>query len=348
MLRAQPRNVPASRSAWWCAGALVLVSACASFGRPGAASSAPTTPAHDETDSSAAAGTLLPDTPAADRFMVRLGDLLQRPRTLGDPRRRSSIDALERTLVDLGLEAPERIEHVATDPATGEGYALVNLIAHLRPRAPRRFVLATHFDTRPWSDEEPDEADRHHPVPGANDGTSGLAVILELVPVLARTLPADVGMTVVLFDGEELGRPGHGGYCKGSRYVARSLRAGEPSVLGTAELGIVLDMVGDADLRILMEPTSLETHPTLVEHVWQAAADAGHDAFVSQVGPTPILDDHTFLSEAGIPSILLIDYDYPAWHTRGDTEQRVSGTSMQVVADVVLRSLLAWYAPAGS
>jgi glutaminyl-peptide cyclotransferase len=283
-------------------------------------------------------------TPTADSLLSRLHALMLLPRNLGDPRRDASIAALEAILLELGLDPVERLEHIASDPATGEGYALVSLIAHLRPQAPRRFVLATHFDTRPWADEEPDEADRAHPVPGANDGTSGLAIIVELVPVLARTLPAEVGMTVVLFDGEELGRPGHGGYCKGSRALARALLAGDFPAVARAELGIVLDMVGDTDLELLIEPSSLAAHPELVRHVWTTASAAGHAAFVPTVGPTTIIDDHTFLSEAGIPSILLIDYDYAHWHTRGDTPERVSGLSLQIVADVVLRSLDRWYA----
>jgi glutaminyl-peptide cyclotransferase len=300
----------------------------------------PTSP--EPTPTSSLAGAPLPDTPSAQELMNALHALMELPRTLGDPRRRASIDALEATLVELGLDPIERIEHVAPDPATGEPHELVNLIGHLRPQASRRFVLATHFDTRPWADEEPDEADRIHPVPGANDGTSGLAVILELVPVLARRLPSDVGMTVVLFDGEELGRPGHGGYCAGSRQVARAIEAGELETLAHAELGIVLDMVGGVDPRLRVEPGSLETHPKLVRHVWSTAAAAGHDAFDPQLGPR-ILDDHTFLSEAGIPSILVIDYTYEPWHTRSDTVEHVSGQSMQTVADTVLRSLLAWY-----
>jgi glutaminyl-peptide cyclotransferase len=320
---------------------ILLASSCAAGPRPDAVHLG--AGAHSLEAADTTTGDLSPDTPSAEEFSKRLRALMQLPRALGDPRRHTSIDALQDMLVELGVDSVERVAHVASDPATGGGYDLVNLIAHFRPQAARRFVLATHFDTRPWADEEPRESDRAHPVPGANDGTSGLAIIFELIPVLARMLPADIGMTVVLFDGEELGRPGHGGYCKGSRHVAASIEAGELAVLASSELGIVLDMVGDADLRILIEPGSLEDHPTLVEHIWQTASAAGHDAFVPRVGPTRILDDHTFLSNAGVASVLLIDYEYPFWHTRHDTEERVSGRSMQVVADVVLRSLLAWY-----
>ena len=302
------------------------------------------TPANETTPPRPVTGAFLLDTPSAEALAQRLHALMQLPRSLGDPQRHRSIDALEHELHALGIEVTERVEHVASDPATGEGYALTTVLAHLHPSATRRFVLATHFDTRPWADEEPNEADRLHPVPGANDGTSGLAIVVELAAVFARTLPPELGMTVALFDGEELGRPGHGGYCKGSRYVANAIAAGDLPTLARAELGIVLDMVGDAELELLIEPSSLAAHPTLVRHVWETASATGHQAFADRVGATTIIDDHTFLSQAGIPSILLIDYEYDYWHTRRDTEDRVSGQSMRIVADVVLRSIRSWYA----
>jgi Zn-dependent M28 family amino/carboxypeptidase len=205
-------------------------------------------------------------------------------------------------------------------------------------------VLATHFDTRPWADEEEDVALRDRPVPGANDGTSGVAVVLELVPLFVRALPEDVGLSVVLFDGEELGRPGQGGYCMGSRHLAAAIEAGEHPLLARAELGIVLDMVGDADLRIPVEPGSLRAAPALVEHVWATAAELG----VTQFDPLPreraILDDHKFLGEAGIPSILLIDRDYASWHRTTDTLDKVAADSLAAVGEVVRVSVLRWFA----
>ncbi|MCA9712761.1 MAG: M28 family peptidase, partial [Myxococcales bacterium] len=192
---------------------------------------------------SAATGSEGPEQPASGepRFsgeaaLARVEALMGWPRGLGDPSRGESIEALARMLEAAGAEQVERQALTAADPATGELHALVNLVAHLRPDAPRRFVLATHFDTRPWADEEPDPAAHALPVPGANDGTSGVAVVLELVPTLARVLPADVGLTVILFDGEELGRPGHGGYCMGSRYFAEQVAQQRPAWIERAEL----------------------------------------------------------------------------------------------------------------
>lgn len=268
---------------------------------------------------------------------------MELPRTLGDPRRTESIAALERMLVEAGAERVERSDFVALELGTNEPYALVNLFAHLRPEAPRRLVLATHFDTRPWADEEPDPAAHAEPVPGANDGTSGVAVLLELLPTLARALPDDVGVTVILFDGEELGRPGSGsagGYCMGSRRFAADAAERPPWWLARAELGIVLDMVGDADLHVLVEPTSLEHAPALVERLWDVARRRGHAQFDERVRPVGVLDDHAFLTAAGVPSVLVIDREYEAWHTRRDTIERVSAESLAAVGDTVLYTVL--------
>ena len=110
-----------------------------------------------------------------------------------------------------------------------------------------------------WADEEPDRSAHDQPVPGANDGTSGVAVLLELLSMLATELPSDVGISVLLFDGEELGHPGtasSGGYCMGSRAFAQQVAEARPPWFSAAQLGIVLDMVGDRDLNVLVDPRS--------------------------------------------------------------------------------------------
>lgn len=321
----------------------VLVVAVTACGAPrGVPATAPT---HVPTAStSAAAPALRVEVPLGEAAMARLEAIMDLPRALGDPRRGASIDALEAMLLEVGAPRVRRFETTGHDPREGEAFALTSLVAHLRPEAKRRFVLATHFDTRPWADESSDPADHARAVPGANDGTSGVALVLELAARLPTRLPEDVGISVILFDGEELGRPGGGGYCVGSRDLAERLSAGEDPLLATAELGIVLDMVGDRDLHIPVEPGSQGIHPALVRHVWGTAASLGHDAF----DPTPreigVYDDHRPLSDAGIPSILLIDRDYPVWHTLEDTIDQVSAQSLGAVGETVLEAMVRWYA----
>lgn len=270
---------------------------------------------------------------------ARLHHLFALPRGLGDPARGASIDALAAELASLGELA--RLEHVAVDARDDSRYALTELVAHVRPDARRRFVLATHFDTRPWADEETDPRRTAMPVPGANDGTSGLAVVLALAPVLARQLPEDVGFTIALFDGEELGHPGdREGYCAGSRWLAAEIAAGRVAAWPAAELGIVLDMVGDRDLHISVEPSSRQTAPDVVELVWSTAAELGVSAFDPGERGRAILDDHRFLAAMGVPSILVIDREYDAWHRVDDDLAHVSPASMTAVAEVVRVALL--------
>jgi hypothetical protein len=276
-----------------------------------------------------------------DAAYATLVELMALPRGLGDPRRGAAIDALAQRFVALGAEV-ERIEHRAYDPGTGQAHELVTLMAHVRPAAPRRVVLATHFDTRPWADEAGDPREHTQPVPGANDGTSGLAVILTVLPLLAAELPPDVGVTAIAFDGEELGRPDvPGGYCAGSRELARRRAAGQLPRLRGAAFGVVLDMVGDRELDLPWERTSDGFHPELRAHVWATARTAGLTAFRDAPGPA-VIDDHTFLSQAGIPSILVIDYDYPAWHTPADDLTQVSAESLGAVAEAVRLAITRW------
>lgn len=286
------------------------------------------------------------DTPSFDgeRTLATLQQWLGRTRRLGDPDRTATIDALEQELVARGATRTERIVHVAHLPREDVPFTIDTVVGHFGHDPARRFVLATHFDTRPWADE--DDPSRHdEPVPGANDGTSGLAVVLELASSLPARLPADVGFSVVLFDGEELGRPGDlTAYCAGSRHLVGRIAAGQHPELAAAELGIVLDMVGDADLRVVPEAGSRGFNPALVDHVWNTAEQLGITAFDGATTGPLTLDDHSFLSEAGIPSVLVIDRDYPAWHRVDDAIDRVSAASLAAVGTVVLESLVRWFA----
>ncbi len=273
------------------------------------------------------AATLLADTAA----------LLQVPRTLGDPNRAQGIAELSARLETMGATVYTQA-FTGYDPLDGSPVPLTNIFGVVRPSAPHQFVLATHYDIRPWAESDPDPRRHDQPIPGANDGTSGVTVLLALLPLLRDALGEEAGFTVAFFDGEELGRPKHGGYCAGSMYFAEHIHDA-PGNMAQSEFGIVLDMVGDAELTIAREPNSVRQNAALVERVWESAGLLGERAFVDATYPYAITDDHVFLSRAGIPSILLIDYDYDAWHTHADDLDRVSGESMASVARVVLNAL---------
>jgi glutaminyl-peptide cyclotransferase len=258
--------------------------------------------------------------------------------------------------------APERDEalaamiarfepHVATverqsftvDHPDGDGeITLVNVLLRQHPERPRRFIIGSHWDTRLWAEEDPDEARRDEPIMGANDGTSGIAVMVELARLLARHPLPELGVDFVLFDGEEYGRPGNDEYCQGSEHLADNLDEWYEDAL--PEGAIIMDMVADAELGIPRDTHSLRDARWLVQLVWSTARDLGEEAFI-QGRTISIVDDHVPLNEAGIPSILLIDYDYPRpgaptyWHTHSDTLEHTSAESLARVGNVVLTAL---------
>lgn len=277
---------------------------------------------------------------SGERARDRVAALMRLPRTLGDPRRAGAIDELAALLRAAGADAVDRLEHDGVDPWTGQRFAMTTLIAQVRPQAPRQFLLASHFDQRPWAESDPDPARREQPIPGANDGTSGIAVLLELAPLLVDQLPPTVGFSLILFDGEELGRPGAGPYCAGSRALGDALTAGRFPRVRAARFGVVLDMVGDRDLQLLQDPRSRAALPGLVDAIWSIGQAAGHAQFVATPGPD-LVDDHVPLTTTGVPSLLIIDYSYPAWHTHADDLSQISSASLGAVGETLRLALRA-------
>jgi Zn-dependent M28 family amino/carboxypeptidase len=223
----------------------------------------------------------------------------------------------------------ERQGFIGREGVSGKSLSLTNLIAHIPGKRPERVLLCAHWDTRPWADMDPEPANRSKPIPGANDGASGVAVLLEIARCLSLQKPS-LSVDIVLFDGEDLGREGHlEEYLQGSRAYARSLKFPLPSA------AILLDMVGDRDLAIPQELYSLNNSPDLVREVFDLAARLNVSAFHYRPG-NHVYDDHIPLIETGIPSVDLIDFDYPWWHTLEDTPDKCSPQSLGAVGKVVL------------
>jgi hypothetical protein len=214
-------------------------------------------------------------------------------------------------------------------------YDLQNIIARFNPDASFQTIISAHWDTRPWADQEDNRRDRNQPIIGANDGASGVAVLLELAKIMGET-PPPIGVNLVFFDGEDLGVPGENEtYCQGSRYFAKNLPIPRP------DEAINLDMVGDKQLHIPVEKYSLEYNPNLVRYLWGRADDMGLDAF--DITPQyAIYDDHVPLHEiAGIPAIDLIDFKYPNpyanfWHTMNDVPENCSAESLEQVGKLMV------------
>jgi Zn-dependent M28 family amino/carboxypeptidase len=188
-------------------------------------------------------------------------------------------------------------------------------------------VLFAHWDTRPMASQEENEYRRSRPIPGANDGASGVAVLLELARVLKETHP-EVGIQYVFTDGEDLG-PELNEMFLGARAYAKQLGANKP------DYGILLDMIGDKNLTVPMEPNSMSYARDVVYELYSHAARVGlGGTFPMTQGPT-IEDDHIPINQAGLPTVDLIDFSYPAWHTLDDTADKCSAQSLGKVGKLL-------------
>jgi hypothetical protein len=224
------------------------------------------------------------------------------------------------------------------DPYGPDSLRLANLMAHFYPDRAARVLLAAHYDSRPRADRDSGAA-ADLPVPGANDGASGVAALLEVAEALGQWDPG-VGVDVVFFDGEDYGASGDlDFYLLGSKYFASTMGSYRPRAM------LLLDMVGDRNLRIPMEGYSSMRAPDLVRLVFSVADSLQAPGFVAVPGDT-VYDDHVPFLERGIRAVDLIDFDYPPWHTSRDLPQECSPASLESVTRVVLHVL--WRLGAGT
>lgn len=203
---------------------------------------------------------------------------------------------------------------------------LTNIIAARNTGHPW-VILGAHYDSRFFADRDADNNRQTLPVPGANDGASGVAVLLEI----ARALPSDLdkNIWIVLFDGEDNGEIPGWEWILGSRVFAANLD-GDPDAV------VIVDMIGDADLNIYKE---INSDTQLVDQIWGIAEELGYSQFIPEF-KYQILDDHIPFAQAGIPAVDIIDFDYPYWHTSQDTVDKISPESLDVVGEVLLAWLL--------
>ncbi|MEK7560682.1 MAG: fused MFS/spermidine synthase [Patescibacteria group bacterium] len=251
----------------------------------------------------------------------------------------------EKTWRALAAELAALSSDVATDqweevsPVDGEKYALANVIARFFPDKKQRVLLGAHYDTRRFADR--DSGNPSAPVAGANDGASGVAVLLEVARALAyasTSLP--VGVDVVFFDGEE-GFPGVSNLNWkpiGSTHFAADIKKFYPATL--PQSAVIVDMVCKKNLRLRPESDSVARAKDVVRQLWRIGRDRFPAVFPTDIHYT-ILDDHTPLNERGIPAALLIDFDYPAWHTTRDTIDQCSSKSLGAVGQTLLEYLSA-------
>ncbi len=266
-----------------------------------------------------------------DAFAFLLKQTSFGPRNPNSPGHEACLRYLVSTLRSLA-------DRVDIQPFTREGYnetlRLTNVVAHFRPESSSRILLLAHWDTRPRAEHDPDKSRRNQPILGANDGASGVAVLLQLAAVMKQAAP-NIGVDLLFVDGEDYGMEGdHSLYLLGSRYFA----ANKPRDYNP-RFAILLDMVGDTYLEIPKEQNSVQYAPDIVDLVWNTARNLDVRQFIDNVGEQ-VIDDHLPLNEVGIKTIDIIDFDYPDptnryWHTHQDTPDHCSPESLEAVGSVL-------------
>lgn len=232
------------------------------------------------------------------------------PRIPGTEGHARTVEWIRDELLEAGWQVEDQESEALGNP-------IRNLVAKRSDDNPQ-IILGAHYDTRIYADNDPDAANHTLPVPGANDGASGVAVLLEL----ARTLPTDsVNVWLVFFDAEDNGRITGWDWSLGSReFVANN--PVQPRAV------VIVDMIGDADLNIYKERNS---DPVLTDEIWAVAGSLEYGDWFLPEYKFSMIDDHTPFLEAGIPAVVLIDFDYPYWHTVADTPDKVSSQSLEAV-----------------
>jgi len=248
-------------------------------------------------------------------FQVALG-----PRVPGTKPHADQIDWMKTSLEGFGWT-------VSIQESAPLGNKIYNLVAKRGEGQGGDFIiLGAHYDTRRIADQDPVAANMSQPIPGANDGASGVAVLMEMARVIPRDFDKEIWL--VFFDAEDgFNIPGWGLSLGAQSFVEQLNRKPEAVV--------VVDMVGDANLELPKDGLSNEH---LVNEIWAAASNLGYeDIFRDEIGYN-MLDDHSPFNEQGIPAAVIIDFNYPYWHTLADDIDKVSAASLEIVGN----TLLAW------
>ena len=241
------------------------------------------------------------------------------PRTPGSSSHQDFIEWLMSELEKSGWQSSIQQGEMMGNPVK-------NILA-LRGEESPEIILVAHYDSRFFADNDPDPKKQSQPVPGANDGASGVALLVEL----SRILPDDTVPIWLLFtDAEDNGRISGWDWILGARYFVSTMPFRPRAV-------IVVDMIGDRDLNIYRE---LNSDPVLTSQIWDVAKSLGYEAHFINETKHSIIDDHLPFLEAGIPSVDIIDIEYPYWHTTEDTLDKISPDSLAVVGETLFQWLL--------
>ncbi len=258
------------------------------------------------------------------------------PRTPGSKAQKECADWMKNTMEQWADKVIVQEDKVKMHD--GKVFPMYNIISSFNPQAEQRVLLCAHWDSRPYADMDADPAQHNVPISGANDGASGVGVLMEIARQLKQK-PANIGIDIIFFDLEDYGISGEeDSYCLGSQYWGK-----KPHVPGyKAQYGILLDMVGAGDATFLKEVYSLNYAPSVVRKVWNVAAELGYSSyFQNRRSPGPITDDHYYVNTlTGIPTIDIIHYTEDGfgdfWHTHKDDITLISKSTLAVVGQTVM------------
>ena len=221
-------------------------------------------------------------------------------------------------------------EHEVKHPYKDNSVILYNFLARFNIESNNRILLMAHWDTREIADKDPDILNRSMPILGANDGGSGVAVLMVLSEILTSNRLYNIGIDLLFVDGEDMGRSGDTeNYCIGTTAFCEVIPDPIPNY------AICIDMVADKNPVFPIEYFSYKQAPFLVNEIWSLANELGYDEFQKNF-QGPIYDDHRALFlHSGIPAIDIIDFDYPYWHTLDDIPENCSDKGLKIVGDVL-------------
>jgi hypothetical protein len=283
-------------------------------------------------DREAPAGSEKPVPFDGKRAMGYLEDLCKiGPRISGTAGMTKQQELLEKHFKDKGGKVSYQ-RFTARQKSVKKPVEMANIVISYHPDRARRVILCSHYDTRPIADQEPNRRRWNDPFVSANDGGSGVAVLMELANHM-KDLKTSVGVDFVLFDGEEyIFDPGEDEYFFGSKHFGREYAKVRRK---TTYVGaVLLDMVAGKGAGFPVEGNSNVRAGKLVKEVWGIARELGCTAFQDRLSRVDVLDDHIALNSAGIPAIDIIDFDYPHWHLLTDLPKNCSAAPMEQVAKV--------------
>ncbi len=251
------------------------------------------------------------------------------PRVPGTPGHAAQLEWMVETL--RGYADTVELRRFTHGSLAGDSVAMANVFARFHPGERDRVLLVTHWDTRPMADQDPDTARRDEPIAGANDGASGVAVLMEVARVLSSHSPP-LGVDLLFTDGEDYG--------PGEMYLGAKHFAANPPPGYRPLYGILIDLVADQSPSFPVEAQSNQFAPEVVDLVYRTAHEIGMGRYFPRVVGVSISDDHVPLNRAGFRTIDIIDFDYPYWHTHGDVPEHTSPEGLEAVGEVLTQLIL--------